>query len=220
MTTLCTDLDMLASFFGDRLSDEDKNRMMKHLTECPTCLENFASASSIMKNSVLDEWDPISEQAAQNALKSLDRRTDDPGTENKSILPLLKEKTVRWVKGLVSDYPLQYGFARAPGLSNASSADHIHLKKISDNLQSEIFFEKYDDRFCFQIRVLTENKRAGNVRITLKRQGGGPVSRLLKDGHRLFEDLPFGTYHLIIEPKNSDKAEYSFEVNEAGIHEK
>ncbi len=173
-----------------------------------------------MKNSALDEWDPISEQAAQIALKSLDHRTDGPSPENKSILPSLKEKTLRWVKGLVPDYSLQYGFARAPGLSNASSADYIHLEKISDNLQSEIFFEKYDDRFCFQIRVLTDNKKAGNVRVTLKRQEGGPVSRLLKDGHKLFEDLPFGTYHLIIAPKNSDKAEYSFEVNEAGIHEK
>ncbi|MCP4104127.1 MAG: hypothetical protein GY749_01095 [Desulfobacteraceae bacterium] len=215
MTNLCIDLDMLASYFGDKLSDEDKNRMMKHLTECPVCLESFASASSVMKNNSLDKWEPVSEQAAQTALKKLGYQTDTPVPENKGIIPALKEKTVRWVKGLVSeDYLLEYGFARAP---NESSADHIHMEKIFGNLHSKIFFEKYDDKFCFQIRVTTDNK---NVRVTLKRQGGGPVSRLLKDGYRLFEDLPFGTYHLIIAPKNSDKTEYCFEVNEAGIDEK
>ena len=117
---------------------------------------------------------------------------------------------MEWIRGLPSGFSLQYGFARAPGLSGAPVTDYICIRKNFNDLRADIFLEKSDDRFYTQLRVYKENKKAKNVRIALTRDEGSSVSRLADEGYKLFEDLPFGSYQLMLTQNLLEKGNYFF----------
>ena len=221
MGTGCIDFDILVDYITGNLTDKKRDRVMEHISRCDNCLENIASATRIMGDNDLNKWELMPGKEALVVLEKVNVNLLRSSPKQPYLKPeTVKKKFLEWVRGLTPDFSLQYGFARAPGFSNASFTDHICIKKIFSNLHTDIFMEKCDDRFCVQIKIHEKNKMAKNVRVTLTREGGGSVSRLVSDGYKLFEDLPFGSYQLVLAQKLLKKGSYLFAINKEGIYEK
>jgi len=221
MGTGCIDFDILVDYITGNLPDKKRDRVMEHILRCDNCLENIANATRIMGDNDLDKWKAMPEKEALSVLEKVNMNFLRSSPKQPCLKPkAVKKKFLEWVQGLTPDFSLQYGFARAPGFSGASFTDHICIKKIFGDLRADIFMEKCDDGFCVQIKVYKDNKMAKNVRVTLTREGGGSVSRLVSDGYKLFEDLPFGSYQLVLAQKLLKKGSYLFAINKEGIHEK
>jgi hypothetical protein len=221
MGTGCIDFDTLVHYITGNISDKKRDRVMEHISRCDNCLENIASATRIMGDNDLDRWEAMPEKEALVVLEKVKMNLLSSSPKQPGFKPeTVKEKFLEWVRGLTPDFSLQYGFARAPGLSDAPFTDHICIKKTFGDLRADIFMEKCDDKFCVQIKVYKDNKMAKNARVTLTREGGGSVSRLASEGYKLFEDLPFGSYQLVLAQKLLKKGSYLFAINKEGIHEK
>jgi len=217
----CIDFDTLVDYITGNLPDKKRDRVMEHISRCDNCLENIASATRIMGDNDLDRWEAMPEKEALVVLEKVNMNLLRSSPKKPCPkLETVKKKFLEWVRGLTPDFSLQYGFARAPGFSDASFTDHICIKKIFGDLRADIFMEKCDDKFCVQIKVYKDNKMAKNTRVTLTREGGGSVSRLASNGYKLFEDLPFGSYQLVLAQKLLKKGSYLFAINKEGIHEK
>ena len=217
----CIDFDTLVDYITGNLPDKKRDRVMEHISRCDNCLENIASATRIMGDNDLDRWEAMPEKEALVVLEKVNMNLLRSSPKQPCPkLETVKKKFLEWVRGLTPDFSLQYGFARAPGFSDASFTDHICIKKIFGDLRADIFMEKCDDKFCVQIKVYKDNKMAKNTRVTLTREGGGSVSRLASNGYKLFEDLPFGSYQLVLAQKLLKKGSYLFAINKEGIYEK
>ena len=208
MKSRCIEIAVLAKYIEGSLSDKGRDRIEEHLSECDTCLEEFVIANTLLKDHDLIECEPVSEEVALSALKSLS-------------IPKKLKKFYAWItKVLVPDSAGQPAFATVRKPDAASSVDYISIKKDMNDLQVEMYIEKTeDDKARIRVRVLKDNISARNVRLTLIRQGGVIVSRLLKKNYVLFEDLPFGSYRFVVEQDALEKGEYLFKINEAGLNE-
>ncbi len=218
----CIDFNALVDYIAGNLPDKVRDRMMEHISRCDKCLENIASVTRIMQDSGLDVWEPMSEKEARIVLERVNKHLLKRLPRREGVKPeSVKRKFLEWVKGLTPDFSLEYGFARSPGLSGDPCTDHICIKEVFfDDLNTDMFVERDNDKFCIQIKVHKDNEMAKNVRLTLKRHGASTVSRLASDGYELFEGLPFGNYELALSQKLLEKGYYSFEIGEEGINEK
>jgi hypothetical protein len=217
MTRPCIDSDTLEAYFGATLSDEEKIRMMEHITECHACLEKFASADSIMRNPDLDEWEPASEEKSRDFLKGLN--IPHPDTSGKSM----RERITACYNRIIS--PLTAIF-RQPELAlvrsgTASSADEICLIRKVGDLQTEIYVEELEkDNATISVKVFGGNRNAENISLTLIKDDGRMFARNLRGDVMRFDDLPQGCYQFILSQNGREKGSYTFEVSEKGLHEK
>ncbi len=229
MATPCMDLDMLASYFEDSLSDEDKVRIMTHLTECHICLEKFASASSIMKNGNLAEWESVSEEVTQDILERLnlpDIIREFP-LHSKSyehrISPLHSITSFyKRIAASVADLFRQPASAFAPVRSDAVSfSDDIRLIMKIDDLQTEIYIEELEnDKATIKVKVVSDSKTGNNISLTLIMDRWKIFARNLRNDFVRFEDIPPGSYQLILEQNGFEKGSCFFEISEDGLYEK
>lgn len=219
MTTRCIDLDVLADYFGGDLSDEEKIRMMEHLTECRFCVESFASANHIMKNPDLTEWEPAAEPVFREALRKL----SSPKTAKAVHRPVLADRFADFCKRLAG---AAAGWFRvpefAPVRSNAVSwEEDISLNRAIDDLETEIYVEEIArDRATLRIKVMKNNEKAKNISLTLINDSGKIFARNLLSDFVRFDDIPPGSYQFILEQNGAEKGNCFFEINENGLYEK
>ncbi len=217
MTRSCINSDTLASYFGGSLPDEEKIRIMEHITECRTCLEKFASASSIMKNSSLDEWEPASEETTRSFLSRLN--IPRPGSSRKSLRDRMTDCYNRIISPLTAMLRLPEPALVRSGA--ASSEDEICLSRKVGDLQTEIYVEESEsDKSTIKIKVLSGNQDAENISLTLIKDDGRMFARNLRDDVMRFDELPHGSYQFILSQNTCEKGSYIFEVSEKGLHEK
>jgi len=205
----CIDLDMLIRYFEGSLSEKEDAEIMKHITQCPECLETFSSAGNIMGNRELDEWKPLTEKAARQILK---RILPEPARkERKSFFQQISE----WGAGL---FP-QQRFATVR--SNEFCEDDVCLIREKDDLHTEIYLEESgSDNATIRIRIIKNNKIAENIIITLiKREEGKIFAQYSRDDSVQFEEIPIGCYQLIIEQDEDEKDKFFFEICEDELYE-
>ncbi|QTA86091.1 zf-HC2 domain-containing protein [Desulfonema magnum] len=230
MATPCIDFDMLASYFEGSLSDEDKVRMMAHLAECHTCLEKFASASSIMKNRNLAEWKPASEEVARHFLKhlSLPEIVREPPLHSGLFYELRRSSRdlitsfYRRIAVFVANLFRQPVSAYAPVRSHAvSSPDDICLTRKIDDLETEVYIEELEnDKATIKVKVVNDGKNGKNISLTLIKDRWKVFARNLRNDFVRFEDIPPGSYQLILEQNGFEKGSCFFEISEDGLYEK
>lgn len=213
----CIDSDILASYFGGSLSDEEKIRIMEHITECRVCMEKFASASHIMTDRSLNDWEPASEKTARDFLKSLN--IPMPGSSRKSLRDRMTGCYNRIISPLTGIFRLPEPALVRSGA--ASSENKICLSRKVGNLQIEISAEESEsDNSTIKIEVFGGNQNPENISLTLTRDEGRMFARNLR-GHAVrFDDLPHGCYQLILSQDGHEKGRCVFEVSEKGLHEK
>lgn len=217
MTRPCIDSDTLEAYFGGSLSDEEKIRMMAHITECRDCLEKFASASSIMKNSRLDNWEPASEKTTRDFLKSL--HIPAPDASGKSLRERITACYNRIISPLTEMFRLPEPVLVRSG--TASSQDEMCLMRKVGDLQTEIYAEESESgKSTIRVKVFGGNRNAENISLTLIKDDGKMFARNLRGESVRFDDLPQGCYQFVLEQNGCEKGSYTFEVREKGLYEK
>ncbi len=209
MKSSCIDIDFLAGYIKGSLSDEDNEQVEEHLSYCDGCLEEFANATTLLKESEALAWEPVSEENAHSFLKLLN-------------IPGQIKKFYKWIsKKLPHDPFLHPGLAPARnGDGEESAVEYIILSKGFGDIHMEIYLEKEEaDRFTVRTKAPKGSQMARNVRLAFMRQGGGVVSRLIKGEDVSFEPFPFGSYRLSLLQDAVEKGEYCFDINEEGLNE-
>jgi len=206
----CIDLDGLIRYFEGSLSEEKEAEIMKHITQCPECLETFSSANHIMGNREIDEWKPLTEKAAGRIIK---RILPEPARkeDKKSFFQQISE----WGSGL---FPQQkFAAVRSDSVYN----EDVCLIRKKDDLQTEIYLEKSEtDNVTIKIRILDGNKTAENIILTLiKREEGKIFAQYLRDDSTDFDEIPLGCYQLIIEQNERETDKFFFEICKDEIYE-
>lgn len=249
MKSSCIDIGMLAAYIGKTISDKEREQMERHLAECDDCRDDFLTANILLNDKELSEWEPPTEPdpGALNFIKEVYGRepewelptepdsgarafikkmaTDDKestqGEDNAK--PMFTEKMAmvyEWITAPLSELTLQPAFAGVRS-QDEPSATYIRLVRTLDDLEMEIRVEKVDtDKVCIYVRILKGMDGAKNIRLKLMREGGGRISRLLKKESEPFDNLSFGSYHMILVQNSQKKGEFYFGITETGLHER
>lgn len=200
MAIPCIDLDMLAGYFGESLSDEERSRMMEHLAVCPECLEKFVKASSAIGNCKLES---MSDEMTRCALKQSDKASE----KSRGIF----RRIAAWVSGL-----FRFGF---PDQSDMILFGNNVIR--TDDLQTEIHIRKLrTNKADITIKEDDDNNPGENTSFILISDLGKIFAQNVKNGFACFDKIPYGSYHLISDDDGYEKGSCFFEINRKGLSEK
>jgi hypothetical protein len=198
----CLDIITLARYIGRTLSDKEKDEMERHLSECRSCREEFAMASVLLKDDAAEKRPAPMEQL-------------------QSVFQTIKKKASQfyeWITVLPYEAGFQPAFVRS---GEKAISPQIRFRKDVSDLRTEFLIEKTNERaISIEIGIFKNSIGAKNIRITLLKEGGGVVSRLLKGDHELFENLPFGVYRVNLIQNSEEKGNVCFEIDETGLTER
>ena len=80
-----------------------------------------------------------------------------------------------------------------------------------------ILFEKNDSNKTFCISIEENFSSHKNIRLTLQRNDGETVPKILQSGYKRIEVLPFGSYTLLLLDKKNKREKISFIIDEKGV---
>ncbi len=217
----CIDDVGLAKYIGGHSSDNEKKQVEKHLSVCRDCMDTLVMTNSLINDTELSEYEPVSEETALSAMKrwNLCQENRIHNKTHDSFAEIFK-KIYQKITILMT--PLQPALQRS---SRQSSADlqpfrNHTLHKVFDNFEAEFDFEKTGDNSA-NITVCIAKGNENVVRLTLESSTGEDIdSRPLKGNPEIFEALLFGDYRLIFRKNALEEADVFFTVNAAGIHGK
>jgi len=217
--------ETLAKFFAGVLSEKEKEKTVNHFSECNICREDFACATHIMEDRSLDTWEPMPESKATRILDKVKARLKP---QRKLDIKKTTNKIIEWISDIkLLPTHVQHEYAKMRDREYVKEKDRgvvfldklLYIETYFSDLKAELMIEKDDTTFNLNIKVKEKVGELSkkNIRLTLKRKDGGPISRLLKQGHRLIEELPFGNYMLTLSYKKEKKGDYYFHIDETGF---
>ncbi len=217
----CIDDARLAKYIGGCSSDNERKQVEKHLSSCKDCLDTLMLTNSLINDTELSEYEPVSEKTALSAMKrwNLCRENEIHSKSHDNIAEIFK-KIYQWITSLIN--PLQPALQRSSKQSSAefqSCANHT-LLKVFENFDAEFGFEKSgDDSANITVNIARGNENI--IRLTLESSTGEDIdSRPVRGNSEIFESLVFGDYRLIFRKDALEEADVFFTVNATGIHEK
>jgi len=111
-----------------------------------------------------------------------------------------------------------------PALSPVRGADSctaqdelIHFEKDLGEFIAEMSVRKITHD-CFSMHISSARKITNPLRLTLRKDGGVIVSRLMTDDSIFLENLPFGNYAVSLSEDALEKGSCFFEISETGLH--
>jgi hypothetical protein len=224
MSPQCIDMDMFTAYFGQYISQEDRNRVEKHLANCNECMNLFAIAAETLLDPEIYEYEPIGKTKAHNLLKSLKLRM---------------ERFIQWSR---NQFPPQWTYDACPvyqpipvmvrtsenSIDSESiienmdppqaPIDFVHMEKDMDQLHVEIFVEHTsENRISLKVRATVDKTKRDDIFVYLERMEKGFIAKPLINQYVLFEDLPYDTYLIKLEYENQIKGNFEFKINQNGI---
>lgn len=197
MKKKCISTILLARYMEGSASAEEREQVEVHLADCDTCREEFVLASRVMREGF-----------------SLVRMDGSP-EYFQNIRGKLKGIISGWTEYLRP--PIWLAQIRNP----EDPCPAVFFETEFNDLKAEFFVQrtgKHEGRVC--INIFGESGKTEDIRILVKREGGGTSARVLKQPQVCFDKtLPFGIYHIILRQGKSEIIR-SFEMNESGIYER
>ena len=226
METSCIDLDMFTAYFGNYISKEDRKMVEKHLAGCNKCLKLFTMTTEHLLDPDIYEYEPACESKGQALWKSIQHKIDRlikwghdcfPPKWTLPKSPSFQPIPVR-VREEESAIDSQSKETQESFSKDESPIDFIHIKKECDPLMIEIYVEHTsENKICFKIRAHWNNQVPDDIFVYLKPKDKGPAAKPLVNEYVIFENLPYGSYQLIVEQNNKNKGLFEFEINHNGI---
>ncbi|MDM8515833.1 zf-HC2 domain-containing protein [Desulfobacterales bacterium HSG16] len=212
MKTQCLDIETLYHYITGQISSREMEAMEKHLLECDDCLDEFISANALLKEKVSKK-----EEVAPKIL-------------NSHILETIKARLKRFYKwitqppaaALIAE-PVRSG--RASSEPDTSESDtfqkYIKLSRSFDKLHTDILFNiSGSEKFSMFINSIDRIENEKKILIILGRPDNRYEARPLKECRAEFQDMPFGTYSLVLEQNGVQTGQIAFEIDGAGLNEK
>jgi hypothetical protein len=192
--TNCPDEEVLASYLGRLLEDDEAMRLEAHLAECSLCVEDIVA---FYKSTQGREGDKVPQRVIDRALSLV---PDTPPQEN--VLDLV----IRLVKHsleLVSTSG-QLVFISPPlsvrAIPKTPQATVLQVEKEMAEFKVTIEVEHVEAGLC-QVVVRTEaegNRPADDIRLSLFSGDREQASYLARRGQAVFDRLPVGAYNVAI----------------------
>lgn len=212
----CPDEERLLDYLEGRLSEEDRSRVEKHLSDCQRCLETVLVTKRMVGDTDRFELDPVPAEVTESAVQLVTSQgTLSCGT--------VMEKLRRSIKDTVSKISdtLQVGpwgrWQPVPvrGSKRVASDDLVCLRVPFKGIDTEIEIEKTgSNKAHIRVKLPEAIKRTEGVRVTLKAGEREIASCLFDEGYVVFEDIPFGHYSISLAKDGLDFGTYLFEIKE------
>ncbi len=203
-TNRCIEPNMLTRYIMGDLPAELIAPVEDHLADCEECYEEFVNTSSLIRDEAL-----LGEETAFPALKAI--------WKHLNLKPIYN-----WIReSLPPNAQLQPALAmRGADTAMSHPDEHIEFHKGFERLKVECRIDKGESyTFALTINLLHEYKAATQCRVILIKDGFDKDSRPVIGDSLTFEEMPFGTYQCLVRLDGVKKGEFSFKINEAGLHE-
>ena len=216
METACPADEILADFLEGRLSEQEKSEMEAHLSDCNDCLEVLAIGNSLIRGEDQFDLAPVPLELTDAAAR-LVQGEYPPSSES---LPERIERTLRGLPARVAGFvggKRWGGLQPQPvrGFKRKVSRDMVLLRKTFEDVEAEIELEKTgESKALIRVRVFLDDTAGQKTRVTLKEGDREIASQLAVGGYALFEDIPFGHYHLTLARDGLTLGTYLFEIKE------
>ena len=218
MERLCPDEEMLADYLEGRLSDDEKSRLEKHVSQCDQCLEDMMISKNLVNETYQFELDQVPDRVTKGVLHML----EDHGGQSWHAISIKLKRFFNNLSSSLSDYlgPIPWGrFALAPirGTKTVVSDDLVQLRKTFKEIEADIEIEKKGpDSAHIRVRLTDRKKNEQGIRVTL-RKGEREFASYLpgKSGYVFFEDIPFGQYSLDFDKDGAKLGTYPFIIKES-----
>ena len=213
----CPNEEKMADYLEGRLSNKEKTRIEDHISECEFCLEEVVVLKNLVREEYQLELASVPQDVTQNAVHLVTGRESPRHTT-------LWESLTRTVRDLyqgLSDLftsmqlgDLSYGTVR--GSPKNVTGDLVRLPRTFGDLKTEIEIEKRGKNKAHIRLKLLEKPIGKSVRVTLKRDEREVSSDLLNDDkdYALFEDIPFGSYNLVLIIEGVALGMYPFKITD------
>jgi hypothetical protein len=204
----------------NRLSEDDRLLLEAHLLDCDACLENLVLGKTLARNMEQSELESVPYYVTQSAMLLV----------NELNTSLIKKtgKTVKKICSAISDYltpefgnvqPIAAAIRGTSGSLSEHSQEVIkRFKGIKIKIQIDPFYSEQRDHQHGTIKVslmVPSHTLQSNIRVSLKKEERELASYLLNPGEVLFEEVPWGTYHLVFTKDGTNIGEYAFTTHKA-----
>jgi hypothetical protein len=222
MKVVCPDDEMIADYLEGRLSEKERFRMEKHLSDCETCSERLIIASTLMKRSGQAERETVLPEVTEAAV----RLVQGPSSVSRDTGVLGLRDSVRDLPAALSDFLAfrpwgEWLSQPVRGSKRRLDKNLIVIRKTFKGFDAQLEIERIGSDKC-NIRVALPGLRPVGIgmRITL-RQGDREVSsQPMEYAFMTFEDIPFGRYRLVFDQRGVLVGTYAFEIAETGCGER
>jgi hypothetical protein len=210
----CLKKEEIVDYLEDRLTDDDRTRAERHLSECDACLEELMVFNGIVRSGVLSEFDPVPEEVTQEAINSIRVAEDYPSSEK--LLKVFK-KWISKYSDLFANFFSWRNMRLSPirGSRRVVSEDLVLIRKPFADFNAEIEIEKTGHGRARIDVMVTEKNRANPIRVTLLKNKREVSSYLTNGSNAVFEDMPFDHYLLLFTRNGAKVGEYLFEIKES-----
>jgi hypothetical protein len=215
MKPTCPDEETVAGFLEARLSGKEKNAFEKHLSSCQTCTEELAISRRLIQNKHIADLEPIPPNVTDTAVdlvskqmtRTVDQFRKNLGNAVKDIYAKMADQITLTLSG-------NQFLVAVRGSHEKELKDMVVLKKAFQDISTEIVFMRNPaGNSDITVRLMNNNDRQRGLRLTLIR-----VEREIRsdpfnqDGSVMFEDVPRGSYTLVLNRNGTTLDSYAFKL--------
>lgn len=217
MKKACPSDEALADYLENRLSDEGRAHMERHLSGCSRCLEGLVVARGLSRVEKGAESDPVPAVVTEAAVRLVQTQAS---LGSPPLAQRIREALRSLVNGISSLLPLDswrtWGLQPMRGPKRISVKDFVRLRRSFQGIDADIEIEKAGEHKAqIRVRVLETEKVGHLVRVTLKQGEREVASSLTEEGSVFFEDTPFGRYSLALTSDGLSLGTFVFEMKES-----
>lgn len=211
----CPDEEILIDFLEDRLTDRQRSRIENHLAGCGACRDLVATWVALIQGDALSDAAPVPSAVTRNAVNAV------AGLAKASMPKRALERIRRLVsQGKAMMEPLALGSGPQPVTvrgGQAAVSDHvIRRRKAFGDLDLRIEIERCGPgQASIRVACAGRPSPAAPVRVALCKAEREVASMLLGETPVLFEEIPYGSYALVLMRNRVQLGEYLFELTDA-----
>ena len=224
---ICPDEERLADYLEGRLSKEARSQIEEHMSDCEVCLDAFVISRGFIRGGHQSELESVQSNVTQDAVRLINSR--DQKIERTSLWSRLNRSVERSVKDLHqwsadlfnSVHWGELAYAPTRGPKERLSNDLQRLRRTFTDIRTEIEIEKRGEGKALIRIKLIEDIKGKSIRATLKQGEREIYSDLLNNGnHVLLEDVPFGSYNLVLTREGVELGTYRFKIKDTNTDKK
>jgi hypothetical protein len=210
----CTQEELLVDYLEGRLSERERLKIERHLSECDSCVEEVVIAEKAGDITCSLGFDPAPEQVILRTVelvrelgrKSLFEKISE------SARTMLEKGRTGFMKPWLQMKP---DLAPVRGSKTFLAGDMILLRKSFADFEVYIEIEKTsEDLASIVVRLPDADESGDPIRATLMKDGREMSSFLCAGQPATFEEVHFGRYTLVFSRGGMRVGEYTFIIKE------
>ncbi len=217
MDKKCIEEELLAGYIDGHLSEKEKAKIERHLSDCETCLQALVISEDMLKRTDLSQLQNVPERLTTAALNLIRTREKPRPEALKNIFKQSTQGLLTRVSDIVTSMTgPQPKFATVRGGRSSANNGKAMIEKSFNGLKVEIEIEKTAQaKAHIKVRFPNFDGQSEGIRVTLKKNDR-EVSSFLVDNTKqiFFEDIPLDHYSLVFLKAGEMLGIYFFQLKE------